>query len=74
MAPTFGFESSKVLLVVITRVVFVVVTFVEEFVDVVTVVFVVVIRGDVLLFVDTVDTVELAELLEEVVCPPIYFL
>ena len=69
MAPTFGFESSKVLLVVITRVVFVVVTFVEEFVDVVTVVFVVVIRGDVLLFVDTVD-----ELLEEVVCPPIYFL
>jgi hypothetical protein len=59
---------------VITRVVFVVVTFVEEFVDVVTVVFVVVIRGDVLLFVDTVDTVELAELLEEVVCPPIYFL
>lgn len=74
MAPTFGFESSKVLLVVITRVVFVVVTFVEEFVDVVAVVFVVVIRGDVLLFVDTVDTVELAELLEEVVCPPIYFL
>ena len=69
MAPTFGFESSKVLLVVITRVVFVVVTFVEEFVDVVTVVFIVVIRGDVLLFVDTVD-----ELLEEVVCPPIYFL
>lgn len=72
MAPTFGFVSSKVLLVVITRVVFVVVTFVEEFVDVVTVVFVVfvvVIRGDVLLFVDTVD-----ELLEEVVCPPIYFL
>lgn len=74
MAPTFGFVSSKVLLVVITRVVFVVVTFVEEFVDVVTVVFVVVIRGDVLLFVDTVDTVELTELLEEVVCPPIYFL
>lgn len=74
MAPTFGFESSKVLLVVITRVVFVVVTFVEEFVDVVAVVFVVVIRGDVLLFVDTVDTVELTELLEEVVCPPIYFL
>ena len=69
IAPTLGFESSKVLLVVITRVVFVVVTFVEEFVDVVTVVFVVVIRGDVLLFVDTVD-----ELLEEVVCPPIYFL
>lgn len=68
MAPTFGFESSKVLLVVITRVVFVVVTFVEEFVEVATVVFVV-IRGDVLLFVDTVD-----ELLEEVVCPPIYFL
>ena len=68
MAPTFGFESSKVLLVVISRVVFVVVTFVEEFVEVATVVFVV-IRGDVLLFVDTVD-----ELLEEVVCPPIYFL
>ena len=68
IAPTLGFESSKVLLVVITRVVFVVVTFVEEFVEVATVVFVV-IRGDVLLFVDTVD-----ELLEEVVCPPIYFL